>query len=394
MRSFFFLLSSFLALETWAQTSYVPSTQLLHKKGYQLHLGGDYFSTSKRIDSEGTKTELPEGESFNRYQVELGGLYGATDNLQFGLGARFRQNQTTFFNDQGDEVRAAGAGLQSTYVTGQFAFDPVGQMQYTLDGIFRYTPYTNEVFSSDKEEQLILGDDGNEYSVGIGATYAFKSNNFLTTRVGYRRPGQDLSDEIYWQAEGALVWKYLALIAGVDGVSSLKKDPYEEDPQNKPVFNTGSTALYNSINREWIAPYVGLNVALGDLWRVELRGSQVVSGNSTDLGTSFGIQLVRRVDQKPQRTVDARFKSYDLEANITKVSPKKGYVVVDKGLADDVNKGMVFDFFEYDYVGGNVLIARGTVIQVKSDTAIVKITARFNRKKQIKEGLIGRSSIK
>jgi hypothetical protein len=56
-----------------------------------------------------------------------------------------------------------------------------------------------------------------------------------------------------------------------------------------------------------------------------------------------------------------------------------------------VNKGMVFDFFEFDYVGGNMLIARGIVIKTTADTSIVKITQRFNTKKDIKEGLIGRA---
>lgn len=44
-----------------------------------------------------------------------------------------------------------------------------------------------------------------------------------------------------------------------------------------------------------------------------------------------------------------------LSATISKVLAKKGYVVIDKGLADEVQKGMAFDFYEFDYVGGNVL---------------------------------------
>jgi hypothetical protein len=394
MKILFCLFSSLLFIEAWAQTSYVPSTHLLKKKGYQLQLGGDYFSTTKTADDKSGNDPLPDGASFNQTQVEFGGLYGATDQLQIGLGARLRLNQSTFINALGEEVNAASEGLQSTFVSGHYAFRPVGQFQYTLEGIFRYTPYTNEIFKVGNEEELILGDDGNEYSFGLGVTYSFRNNNFLTLRGGYRRPGSEISDEIYWQAEGAMVWKYLALVAGVDGVSSLNRDPYEDDPENRPIFNTGVSSLYNGMNREWITPYVGVNLALGDLWRVELRGSQVIRGTSTDIGSAFGIQLVRRVDQKNKGKLDSRFKSYDLEATISKVSAKKGYVVIDKGLADEVQKGMVFDFYEFDYVGGNVLVARGTVIQVKGETAVVKITGRFHRKKQIKEGLIGRSSLK
>lgn len=375
--------------------SYIPTTRLLKSKGYQIGASADYFSTSKVVDANGKKMSLPDGASFSRLQGEVSGYYGATDDLQFGVGLRYRQNQFGYEDTAGDKQTATGTGLESTYLSIMFAFPQVDQMQYTLEGTFRYRPYTNEEFDPavDDPNKLILGDQGNEISGGLGVTYFAKNNNFLTLRAGYRRAGSDISDEIYWQAEGAMAWRYVALIAGVDGVNSMNSDPYEDAPSERPVFNTG-TNLYYGENREWITPYAGINFALGDTWRLELRGSQVVSGKATDLGTTFGINLVRRVDKNANRQMDSRFKSYDLEASVTKVSPKKAYVVIDKGLADDVAKGMRFDFFEFDYVGGNVLVATGVVIQVKSETAIVKLTNRYNTKKDIKEGLIARATLK
>jgi hypothetical protein len=139
---------------------------------------------------------------------------------------------------------------------------------------------------------------------------------------------------------------------------------------------------------------VGLNFAFSHVWRVEFKVSRVVSGRSTDLGSGFGINLVRRMDQSDEKIVDSQFKTYDLEATVTKVSDKKTYVVIDKGLNDDIEKGMRFDFFEFDYVGGNVLIARGVVLKVSADKSIVKLTHRFNLAKEIKEGLVGRASLK
>ncbi|MBA2406007.1 MAG: hypothetical protein H0V66_14625 [Bdellovibrionales bacterium] len=389
----YLITSSALAQE--ATPSYIPSTRLLRAKGYQIGLYTDSFTTSKYIDRDGEKNELEEGETFNRLQSEFAGYYGATSDLQFGLGFRFRKNQATSEISGGDTLTASSQGLQSTFANIMFAFDQVDQMQYTLEGTFRYTPYNNEEFdvATDDPEVLTLGDDGNELSAGLGITYFGKNNNFLTVRAGYRRPGTDLSDEIYWQAEAALAWRYVALIAGVDGVSSMKSDPYEDAPQDRPIYNRG-TELYNSQNREWITPYAGLNVALGNTWRIELRGSQVVSGNSTDLGSGFGINIIRRMDKSATRLVDSKFKTYDLESSITKVSPKKEYVVIDKGLADDFNKGMKIDFFEFDYIGGNILIASGVIVQAKSDTSIVKITQHYNIKKEIKTGLIGRTTLK
>lgn len=382
------------ALAQQAPSSYIPTTRLLQARGYQIGLYNDSFTTSKFVDRDGKKQALASGQSFNRIQSEFAGYYGATKDLQFGLGFRFRKNQATT-EVSGQEQTATSQGLQSTFANIMFAFEQVDQLQYTIEGTFRYTPYNNQEFNAttDDPKVLILGDHGNELSAGLGITYFGKNNNYFTTRAGYRRPGTDLSDEIYWQAEAALAWRYVALIAGVDGVSSIKNDPYQDTPSDRPVYNRG-TELYASSNREWLAPYAGLNFALGNTWRLELRGTQVLSGNSTDLGTAFGINLIRRVDKSSTRLVDNKFKTYDLESSVTKVSPKKEYVVIDKGLADDFNKGMKIDFFEFDYIGGNILVASGVIVQVKSDSSIVKITQRFNMKKEIKEGLIGRTTLR
>jgi hypothetical protein len=249
-------------------------------------------------------------------------------------------------------------------------------------------------FTNKGDESFILGDDGAEYSLGLGGTYAFKKNNFLTGKFGYRNPGSDLSDEIYWQIEGALVWKNLALVAGVDGLSSLNNDPYQDNDLDRPILNTGSTFLYNSINRGFISPYAGVNFAFGQTWRIELRGSRPMNGNSTDLGTDFGFSLFRRVEADLKKQSDKTFKEYDFEAVIKKVSPQNGYVVIDKGLADDVQKGTKIDFFEFDFLGGNILVASGIVIQVKSDTSVVKISQIFNDKNQLKEGFVARGKYK
>jgi len=391
----FFLFILGLPLIGSAQTSYVPSAILLKKGGHELYVGGDYFKTMQTVSKNGSLTTLQDGESFSRLQAEAGGFYGANDNLQFGLGLRYRQNRSSVNSTISNQTEdLSNSGIQSTFLNMKYGFRPVGLMFYALEGTFRYTPYTNEEQSSTQSAALALGDDGNEYSAGLAVTYASLSNNYISLRTGLRRPGVELSDEVYWQAEGALAWRRFALVAGVDGVSSINQDPYGGEESKRPNINTGSSNLYNSINREWITPYAGVNLALADNWRVELRGSQVVSGRSTDLGTAFGLMIVRRSENDKKRVKDKRFKSYDIEASISKISPQKGYVMIDKGLTSDIRKGTKFDFFEFDYLGGNILVASGSVIQVKSETSIVKISQRYNSKKEIKEGLVGRASLK
>lgn len=356
---------------------------------------GEYFKSSKRIDKDGNDLTFTGSESFSRIQSEVAGSYGLTENFQIGGGVSFRQNDSSKFNTiTSSQENDTSVGVQSTFFNFMYAFKPVGRLQYTLDGLIKYMPYTNEESTSTKTGKLILGDDGAEYSFGLGVTYSSVKNNFLTFKGGYRIPGNDMSSEFYWIIEGALAWKTIALVAGVDGVSSFKNDPYEGDPQNKPLLNTGSTYLYNSTNREWIAPYAGVNFAFSPFWRIELRGRQIVTGVSTDLGTAFGASLIRRVDNNKSGKIDSKFKDYDFEGNVTKVSAKKGFVVIDKGLSDDISKGMRIDFFQSDYLGGNVLLARGVVLQVKASTSVIKVTEVFNTKSELKEGTLARGIFK
>jgi hypothetical protein len=391
MRFFLFLLF-FCSQAALSQTVYVPATRLLRAKGYEIFLGGDYFKTSKTVPPKQSPESLKSGESFQRTQVEAGGRYGLAHNFQVGVAARFRQNSSTAVDvSTGDKINASSSGLQSIATTFSFGLKPTKRMAYILEGFFRYVPYSYSEIPDpgnfNRQNDLILGDVGNEYGAGGAATYNFAHNNFLTGKAGWRKPGDFLSPEIYWQVEAASAWKTIALVAGVDGVTSL-----HDGDDTRPFYNIGRTNLYHGYNREWVSPYLGANFALGNTWRVELRGSQVVSGHSTDLGTAFGIQLIRRVEPSKTRIKDAAFKTYDYEVTVTKVSPKKSYVVVDKGISSDIEKGMVFDFYDYDYLGGNVLVAQGVVIESRTETAIVKITQFY--KKDIKVGLIGRGQLK
>ncbi len=394
MKFFVSLLILSCALPLSAQTSYVPYARLLKEKGHELFLGGDFFKSSQRVDKDRKKTKYQSGEKFERTQGVAGIRYGIAKNFQVSLGCVYRNQTVSSYDETLDQsYQASAGGLQSIFTQASLGFDRVGPWEFSLEGLYRYVPYnyselTPPITANDNKE-MMLGDVGPEYSLGAATSYSFKNLNSISLRGGWRNPGSHLSTEVYWQGEGAIVWKSVALLAGVEGVSSLNNG--DED---RPQFDTRQTEMYHGLNREWIAPYVGLNFALSPTWRVELRGSQVISGRSTDLGTGFGIQLVRRVEKSDAKRVDRKFKSYDVEATVTKVSPKKQYLELDKGLGDDFRKGMALDLFEFDYVGGNVLVARGVIIQVKSETSILKVTEVYNPKKEIKTGLIARGELR
>lgn len=379
------------SLPASAQVSYVQMGKTLHKGGYELIGTGRSWSSLSRYDEDGKETKYEGSQGFSYFEGEFQGKFGATDELQFNLGVNFRQNQAEIESpSNADETTSvSSSGVQAITGGFQYSFKPVERLHYSLLGFGRFMTYGNSTYDAstdDPTKNLVLGDEGPDYGAGLVVTYAHPKDRFLTVRGLYRRPGKELSPELDWLVEGALSWRYFALVLGVEGVQSLNQDAYTKDPENKPQFNTGGTALYNSINRQYIAPYAGFNIGLGLTWRIEVRYQQVLNARSYDTGSLISVSLGRRVDSNPTAMIDKKFKEYDIEASITKVSPKKQYVIIDKGLSSDVTKGQRFDIFHTDYLGGNVLLGTGVITQVNADQAVMKITGRFSTKFQIKEG--------
>ena len=373
-----------------AQTSYVPPGKLLNRGGYELSGSLRSWTSSSRYDVDGEEQPYESGESFGFYEAEILGSYGSTKELQFFGGASFRQNRADV-QDGTTTQSLTATGLQSVVGGLSYELEPVNRLHYTLEGFYRYHPYSNpDADDNDVTKNFVLGDDGGEYGGGLALSYHHPQQNFLSGRLHYRRPGSSLSPELAWQLEGAMAWKHVALVAGALGVQSLNQDAYTDEPENKPAINTGGSSIYNSINRQYIAPYVGVNFALGRNWRIETRYHVFTQARSYDTGSMITLSLATRHEPDTTMLVDQTFKEYELEASVVKLSPKKQFIIIDKGLDNDVRNGQRFDLFHFDYLGGNVLLARAVVIQVNAAQAVLKITTRFSNKHEIKTGTIAR----
>ncbi len=375
------------------QTSYLSKTQSLVKGGSEIGIVSKSFSPTIHADSRGDLIKFEQGESYFRSELEFQGKYGFTNNFQVSFGARGRLNQSSqTYNTQ--ELSFVASGIESGFVQLLYSFDMDDGVQYSLEANYRNSFYTNEAYTSDVEpDHIVLGDGGSDVSVGFGFTYYTKSQNFLSSKFLYRNPSEELSSEILTEVEGAIVWRYFAMIFGVENVYSLNGDPYASDPTSKPKISTGSTYDYNSINRSWTAPYVAMNFALGDKWRLELGAKSKVYGVSTDLGSELLISLHRRnskVDNFKQKN-DA-FKQYKIDGVVKKISKKRTAAVLDVGLQEGLEKGMKVDFYHFDYLGGNKLIASGFVVKVSLSKSIVKITRRFS-KLRVEEGTVARAGL-
>ncbi|MEX1099203.1 MAG: hypothetical protein WEB87_02185 [Bacteriovoracaceae bacterium] len=368
----------------------MPKSMTLYEGGNEFFSSFSYFQSLQKADVEGQTVEFEPGERFSQMDLLLGGRYGFTDRLQLSLGLSLRYNSSVEIDNQ-IENTASTSGVKSGLVQIKYVFPNQENWQLALEANYEPSLFTNS--SDENDTDIALGDDGNSSSFGTSATYFFKSQNFLSGKVLYRNPSENLSSEIVSELEGVLAWDSFSILAGVENVTSLEQDPYGVDPENKPSFNTGSTNLYNSVNRSWTAPYAGLNIAFGKHWRLEGKVASRIAGSSTDLGNTYLLTLARRESEsKAFAQKYSAFKEYTVEASVVKLTKSKSSVIIDAGMVEGLEKGSRIDFYHFDYMGGNDLIASGYIVKLGASKSLVKITKRHS-KKRVEEGTLARGGL-
>lgn len=87
------------------------------------------------------------------------------------------------------------------------------------------------------------------------------------------------------------------------------------------------------------------------------------------------------------------FIKYEFQAAVTKVNDQAHMLKIDKGYAQGVKQGQIFDIFSVEKSGvADEAIARGTVSHVKESEAALKIDEYF-REVWIEEGYIAKRPI-
>jgi hypothetical protein len=384
------LFSTFLLLLATNAFSYTlprGGAELLNPKAYAINTGLMIFQRSGGYDVDGVEHVQAEGAKYQLIDLDFSLSYGVSKNLEItGLG-RFRSVTSTL-----NDYTSKNSGPESIGVEIKYGFDPIGKARYALGAHYRQTLYSNATYDSSLQlppDEVILGDSGSEYGVNLYMTYLMNSSVKWDTFFGYNSPANNLSDEVVYKFEGLFRFDKLAFLAGLEGSVSLKHDPFTETPLIKPVQSTGDTLLWNSINRERMAPYIGANYAFEKVL-VGIKGQTVVSGKSTDKGSSFLISLGWSSEGiSPESLKVGSFKEYQVDGSVLKISARGNYIRIDQGLSTDVEKGMKFDIYQTDYFGGNVLVGSGIVYKIGADWSIIKLTKRY-KDTEIKPGFAAR----
>jgi hypothetical protein len=368
---------------SWA--NYFPTeADFLNQSAYLLKLQSSYFQSSGFYDESGVLNAMPLNTQFSMFDNDIKISYGISSKLEASLATKIRNissnNGINNFSKTGAESCAASI---------KYRLPMIGKLKSGLGVRYRQTLYTNTKYDPPQiapSTEIVLGDDGSEYSVDFFTTYEMSSVKFIGN-FSYQSPPNSLSSEVDYKIEGQYLFTNLSLIAGVDGIYSLKNSPYTTI--NKPQMSTGATHLFNTINREILSPYLGLNYnfkkfAFGLLAKTITKGFSTDAGNSIEFNLSTGTEGVTQESLKIQT-----FKEYHIDGSVLKVSAKGNFVKIDQGLSSDVEKGMKFDIYKTDYFGGNTLLANGVVVEVGSNWSNIKLDKKF-LEVEIKPGFAAR----
>jgi hypothetical protein len=351
----------------------------LNPHAYSIDFKQSVFTTTAYFDYQGIENSMPADYSFLMSDTDINLAYGFSSNLEMNSMLRFRYvSSQTALSTNGNSITKMG--LESAQVGLKYQLEPINNNFYAIGAKFRQTLYTNLKYDppqSAPTDKMVLGDDGSEYSIDLYSTFLYKSSR-LDGNLSYVKPPNNLSQELQYKGEYLYQFTGFGGILGVEGIISLKKDPYVSDPNLKPKISTGATSLFNSTNRQKMAPYFG---ALYDMKKstFEVRGGAVISGVSTDKGYFASVNVNFNSDGVTKEFVKIEsFKEYQIDGSVLKISARGTYVKIDQGLSTDVEKGMAFDIYQTDYFGGNVLVASGVVFDIGSDWSIIKVTKKYN----------------
>ncbi len=369
-----------------AANFFPTEAELLNPRAHLIQFSGNYFKSSGNYDTEGVLSSLPAGYAYSIMNSDFKLRYGWTKRIEAAVSARLRSVSST------DDVNTINkTGAESAAVFLKYSFPEVNNLKSALGVRYRQTLYTNTKYDPPQNAptaEVVLGDDGSEYAVELFTTYTSSKLQFIGN-FSYQKPVNHLSTEILYKLESQYKFTDITLLGGLEGNFSLKDDTYTENPSQKPTVSKGSTNLVNSINREYMAPFIGMNYSFSK-WAIGGLIQKVISGKSTDAGTLLAFNISTGTEGvTPEAIKIDTFKEYSIESSVLKVSARGNFLRIDQGLSSDIEKGMRFDIYQTDYFGGNVLVATGIAVEVGADWSVVKLTKKY-KEIEIKPGFAAR----
>ena len=152
------LFSLVFSVSAYSQTSYLPHSEALGKKGTEFSFMFDYFSTKQHVDSFGDTVNLEEGESYQHLTATFKGAYGLTSGLEINVGVGGRFVQTTD-NYNSEALSFQNLGGTKASLGFKYAFPREDGVQYSYQGMIAQSLKENKIYDSAVEPEEISIED-------------------------------------------------------------------------------------------------------------------------------------------------------------------------------------------------------------------------------------------
>ncbi|MBP9680275.1 MAG: hypothetical protein KBD76_02630 [Bacteriovorax sp.] len=362
--------------------------KVINEHSYKANLSTTYFVTTSYYDNSGLSKPAQNGSDFKMLDTDFGLSYGLLPNTEASFNAKLRSNSSSIVSDTVSNS-ASKTGFESGEISFKYSFMPIQNFHFALGAHYLQTFYTNKVYTTTQSiptDEIILGDDGFEYGIDLYATYLYKLLKW-NFKLGFNSPPNNLSSELVYKIESLYKMNKFEFYLGMEGIKSLNNDRYANTPSNKPILSTGQTHLFNSINREKTAAFLGGSFFINN-YALNAKVETVLAGKSTDKGhtISFGVTFVIPEKKKQVSPILTSFNNPTTEdnevlqtipdASIVKLSPKGLFAVIDRGFIDNIETETTFQIYQKAINGKKYFIANGKVIRVGPNWSILKISEK------------------
>jgi hypothetical protein len=368
-----------------------------------------YYTTSQDLNASGQSVSLPKGVSVSQMYFDLNAAYGINEN--FFVFGRLSGLSSKLNNSL--QVNNSVFGLSDQLVgTSYRVYRNPNGLSIDLQAEVTVPAYNN---SNQKQNvSPYLGDGSTDFTGGGFIEIPLPMKYFsVEAGAAFTKRSYGYSSAIPWSVmiKHDPLYGFL-FSAGLRGQVSLQTDA--TTPANAISDQTiggGGSYLIDAVNPAWNVAQVTLGYklrtghALYATTADTLFGSDIPSGFQVSAGVKFDFgtknedsddeetpqtKSASASPSRPKIVRDHGFTNYDLDAQVVSVNDQLYLIKINKGRADGVKKGQLFDIFQVvenaiATENTQILIARAKVTYLKNDEAALAIV-EYYKEKWIEEG--------